>query len=246
MNRGDQSAAGDAGNGSGSADGAGEAILAVEGAGPDWRTRARVVEFVVLFLVAPSLLAMWMRPSMIFPAIWSLAAVCLVVLLRDKGFDRRRLWNATGVRPRLRLILVQWGVASVLLAAGLWIVEPERLLDLPRRRPEIWLLVMIGYPVLSVYAQEVAFRAFFFHRYAGLFRSEWGLVAAGALVFGYAHIILQNWVAMGLSTVGGVLFGLTYLRTRSTLASCVEHALYGCFLFTIGWGHYLFGGSMLK
>jgi hypothetical protein len=37
-----------------------------------------------------------------------------------------------------------------------------------------------------------------------------------------------------MTLLGGTLFAFTYHRTRSLLACSVEHALYGCFVFTIG------------
>lgn len=36
----------------------------------------------------------------------------------------------------------------------------------------------------------------------------------------------------------GVLFAWTYERTRSTLAVSVEHALFGCWMFTVGLGSF--------
>jgi hypothetical protein len=47
---------------------------------------------------------------------------------------------------------------------------------------------------------------------------------------------------VGLSTVGGLLFVSTYLRTRSLLAVVWEHALYGIALFTVGLGRYFVTG----
>lgn len=48
----------------------------------------------------------------------------------------------------------------------------------------MWALVIVLYPILSVYPQELIFRAFLFHRYAPLFGNGVGLVAASAAAFG--------------------------------------------------------------
>jgi membrane protease YdiL (CAAX protease family) len=225
---------------------AGEPILD-EGlqAAPEVRKRYRSLELFAMFAVAPSLLANWMRPGLVFPAIWTLGAICLVALLFDRTFERRRLWNFAGVGSGLRPMLLRFCVLAPALALAIALLEPARFLQLPRQRPALWAAIMVGYPVFSVYAQEVAFRAFFFHRYAALFRSQWAFLGASALAFGYAHVILHNWIAVAFSAAGGLLFGLTYRRTRSLAAVCLEHALYGCFLFTIGWGQYLYGGAMV-
>lgn len=204
---------------------------------------ARWVELVLLFGVAPSLLAVFMRPYLVFPAIWLLFACCLSALLLDPSFDRRQLWNVKGMRGGMRRMLLTFCVLAPPATAALLLYDPARFLELPLHRTGLWALIMLGYPIASVYPQEVAFRAFFVHRYERIMPAR-ALVAVGAISFGYAHIIMLNWVAVIFSAVGGVLFTLTYLRTRSVLAACVEHALYGCALFTIGWGWYFYGGSL--
>ncbi|MBX3404383.1 MAG: CPBP family intramembrane metalloprotease [Phycisphaeraceae bacterium] len=206
----------------------------------------RSLECAALFAVAPTLLSVFMRPGLVFPAIWTLGLLCLLMLVFDPSFDRSRLWNARGAAGGLRRVMLRFLPCAAALTALLWAIEPARLLDLPRRNPMVWAVVMVGYPVLSVYAQEIAFRAFFFHRYAPLFAQRWTLIAAASLAFGYAHIIMNNWWAVVFSAIGGVFFGLTYARTNSLLAACIEHALYGCFLFTIGWGWYFYGGAIAR
>jgi membrane protease YdiL (CAAX protease family) len=93
---------------------------------------------------------------------------------------------------------------------------------------------MIAYPVCSVYPQELVYRAFFFHRYKGLFPNRLLMIGASALVFSYMHIVFQNSVAVMLTLPGGMLFARTYSDSRSTFAVSFEHALYGCFLLTAG------------
>lgn len=204
---------------------------------------SRAIEFAAMFVAAPAGLAFFMKAWMVFPAIWLLAAICLLVLLRDPTFERRQLWNAGGVRRAARLVGLSFAVAAPVLAGVLLMFEPDRLFSLPRRNPTLWAIIMVGYPILSVYPQELAFRAYFFHRYAAIFPSKL-LILASALAFGYAHIILHNWIAILFTTVGGLLFATTYARTRSLLATCLEHALYGCYIFTVGWGWYFYGGSI--
>jgi membrane protease YdiL (CAAX protease family) len=205
---------------------------------------ARVIEFILLFFAGPAALAVVMRPAFLFPAVWALGGLSLILLLRDPTFDRRTLWSARGLRAALPRMIFWFVLGAVVLTGLLLLRSPAEVLRLPREHPGLWLLILAIYPALSVYAQEVAFRALFFHRYALLFRTQWAMIAASAIAFGFAHVILLNWTAILLSTAGGILFGRTFWRTRSVLATCVEHTLYGWFLFTIGWGQYLYSGSM--
>jgi uncharacterized protein len=203
----------------------------------------RLVEALVLFVAGPSLLAASHRPGLLFPAIWTLGAVCLVILLREPRFVRGYLWNWTGAKAYWRSIWPRFLLAAALLTFILYLREPSRLLALPRHKPGLWALILLLYPVLSVYPQEVAFRAMFLHRYEGLFPARVALLTASASAFAFAHIVMRNWWAIGLCFVGGLLFAGTYTRSRSLAAVCIEHTLYGWFLFTVGWGVEFYSGS---
>jgi membrane protease YdiL (CAAX protease family) len=68
-------------------------------------------------------------------------------------------------------------------------------------------------------------------------------VAASAFAFGYAHIIFLNWIAVAMTTFGGFLFARDYTRHRSLSLVCLEHALYGCLIFTVGLGRFFYSGA---
>jgi len=97
---------------------------------------------------------------------------------------------------------------------------------------------------LSVYPQGLLYRAFFFERYASLFPGKWVMVLASALAFAFLHIIFRNWLAVGLTFLGGLLFAMRYAETGSLATSSFEHALYGCWLFTVGLGQYFYHGAV--
>ncbi|NIR70804.1 MAG: hypothetical protein GWN62_33160 [Aliifodinibius sp.] len=63
-----------------------------------------------------------------------------------------------------------------------------------------------------------------------------------ALVFSFLHMVYGNWIAIGLSFGGGILFGLTYKRTQSLFWVTAEHVLYGWLVFTLGLGNYFYEG----
>lgn len=214
------------------------------------RRVGRWVELIGLFFLAPGALAWAIHAGvlsargLVFPAIWGLGLVALALLLLDKTFCRRELWNWAGVRAVWPGVVVRFLLSALALTVLLALLRPELMLRLPRERPEIWVMVMLGYPIVSVYAQEIAFRTLYFHRYAPLFRSTRLMLAVNAVLFGWAHVIMLNGYAVGFSIAGGLLFAWTYHRSRSTAAVCLEHALYGCFVFTIGWGSFFFGGAV--
>jgi len=169
----------------------------------------------------------------------------LIVLLRDPDFDRQKLWNRQDFGRHLQRSVLMFVPAAALLALLAYLFAPELLLQLPLQRPALWILVLVLYPLLSVYPQEVVFRTFFFHRYRSLFPRPTTMILASGIVFGLAHLFFGNWLAPVLTTLGGFLFATTYQRSSSTLQAFLEHSLWGDFIFTLGLGWYFYGGSIV-
>jgi membrane protease YdiL (CAAX protease family) len=200
---------------------------------------AHAIEFVLLFFVAPTAFAFTRHRIPAIPALWVLTAWCLYVLLNDPLFPRERLWNPAPLRQHLPEIL---GLFALAVAIGIVLIlrfRPTLFLSFPRRNPSRWGLLMVAYPVLSVYPQGIVFRAFLFERYRDIFSPRWAIVLASALAFAYMHIVFRNYLALVLTLLGGFLFAFRYLQTGSLFVSSFEHALYGCAVFTIGVGRSL-------
>ncbi len=105
------------------------------------------------------------------------------------------------------------------------------------------MIVLLLYPLLSVIPQELVYRTFFFHRYGPIFgRHRWVLVLTNGALFGFAHIIFNNWIAVVGSAVVGSIIAYRYWMTRSFWAAWLEHSLYGCLIFTVGLGMFFFTG----
>lgn len=202
------------------------------------------IEALVLFAALPTLLAHdgFHRPTL-YLTLWVCCIYCYAALLYSNQLDWSTLWHGTGwsrrqIRQAAGRFCLATGFALIMLAA----VYPEHLFDFPRTKPAMWAMVMIFYPLLSVVPQEFVYRIFFFRRYAALLPNPKLMIAANALAFAYMHIVLQNWVAPLLSLIGGAIFAYGYQQHRSLKWAALEHALYGCMLFTIGLGWFFFRG----
>lgn len=197
-----------------------------------------------MFFIGPLAYMLFLsKPEYLFPALWALFAVCLTLLLLDQKVDRSKLWRGAGSLG-LKQLFLQFVVLAIALSIAVALFMPEKLLGLPRMNTGLWATIMIAYPIASVYPQEIIWRVFFFHRYREIFQNRWVMIVASAAAFGFVHIVFENWIAVAMTMVGGLLFGLTYDRTRSALLTSVEHALYGCFVFTIGIGEYFYSGAV--
>lgn len=205
----------------------------------------RWVELVALYVLAPAAYARWglefARP---IPIVVAAALAAWLTLRADPSFDRRELWRGEAVRAALpgialRVLLGGAGLVALVLA-----LAPDDFLDFPRQRPLLWALVMVAYPVFSVYAQELLWRTFFFHRYRAIL-GDGALWIASGLLFGFMHVVFRHWIAVAATLVGGLFFAWSYRRHRSLAAVCLEHALFGCLLFTVGLGSYFYSGAAL-
>lgn len=207
--------------------------------------RAQLLEMMVLFGGGPLVVAV-LPPWAVLPAIWAAALGCGYALRRlndvaPAGWDERlrgprARWVAQRLVPRTALgCLALYGLALAVLPRPLW--------SLPRTLPGLWAALMLGYALLSAYPQEVVFRRFFWLRYRDLFGTARARVWASAAAFGFAHVVLHNALAVGLSFVGGLLFADTYRRSRSLRLVALEHAVYGAFLFTVGYGSVFYAGA---
>jgi len=204
------------------------------------------MEGLVLFGGIPAALFL-LRESLshlVIPILVAFGLFCGAVLWRDPGFGRDRFWGAFPAWDDLRAVFVRLGAGGGGLTAVLWMATPDLLLAFPMQRPLIWAAILIGYPLFSVYPQEIIFRAFLFHRYRFLLPSPATRIAASALLFGWAHVLFGNWTAPLLSTAGGLLFAWTYHRSGSLRLVAIEHALWGGFLFTVGLGRYFYSGGL--
>jgi len=201
------------------------------------------VEFLIVFWVGPALFTFTRHRIPAIPALWVLLAYCLFVLLRNPRFDRKQLWDTSGfwqTAPAILCLFAPVVVSGVLLVLRF---TPGTFLNLLRSNPLVWSLVMILYPLFSVYPQGIVYRVFIFSRYRALFGPGWAIVLASATTFAFVHIVFRSPLTLALAFLGGLLFAIRYLQTGSLLISSFEHALYGCAIFTIGLGRWFYYGA---
>ena len=200
------------------------------------------IEFFVLFFALPLGFRFKPFPFPPIPALWLLTCFCLYGLLTDPTFDRSLLWNPKAISRFGPQILITFICVASLVAAAVFFFQPEWLFSFVRRRPILWILILVFYPVFSVYPQSVVYRAFLFQRYRRLFPHHLTMVVASAIAFAFVHIIFRNPIAVSFTLIGGVLFAWRYYESKSLFTSSLEHALYGCWMFTIGLGEFFYRG----
>lgn len=201
-------------------------------------------ECFALFALVPTLLAQYPfhRPTL-YSALGMTCAYAFLILTRDHAFSWRILWQGGGwPQAERRRAAIRFAIATTLSLLLLALLAPQHLFNFPREQPEMWAAVMIMYPLVSVIPQEFVYRSFFCRRYAPLFPAPWTMIAVNAAAFSYMHIVLQNIVAPLLCLIAGVIIAYGYAQHRSLRYAFIEHAAYGCMIFTVGLGWYFFRG----
>lgn len=204
-----------------------------------------IVELCVFFVATPLLLVLHTPNIPPIPLLWAVCIYTLVELWRDPSFERSELWNPRALGGQIVSILSLFAAGAVLLTWFAHRYAPLLFFAFFREHPGIWALLMVLYPVLSVYPQGVIYRVFVMHRYRSLLpldghKQEWALICLSACSFSFMHIVFRNPIAVVLTLIGGVIFARRQMRTRSLFVSSIEHALYGCFLFTVGLGDFFY------
>ena len=207
-----------------------------------------ISEFIFLFLLIPLIIYRY-RLKLKYYYVFILLVVfliCLVLLLTENKFNLSALYFfgfSTGVMER---ILVRFFAGGIILSVLQYQINRKAFFHFPKKHFWMWILVILTYPVISVYPQEIIYRLFIFHRYGVFFEDPVTFILISSIAFAYLHIIFGNYIAPVLTLFGGLMFASTFYDSGSIIMSSIEHALWGDLLLTIGLGKYFYSGAIKK
>jgi hypothetical protein len=198
----------------------------------------RLFELLILFVGIPVSFTLefpvWLKMTIGLLGFGYVVFVLLRIEKKQFKISDNLNWKQFWKQTLLKLI----GIAIV-TTLYMWIFDSSNLYIVIRNKPMLWGVIVFIYSLFSVYPQEVIYRTFFFQRYEGLFKSERLFILINAALFSLAHLFFRNALVMLLTFLGGILFALTFKKTKSTFLVSIEHAIYGCWLFTVGMGEIL-------
>lgn len=196
------------------------------------------LELFIIFILIPTSFAMdyspWLKLGIgVFGFIYVIYVLLKIENLNfkiSKNLNWKSFWKNTAVK--LALI-------SILTILFVWFTDRESLFIVMLNKPIKWFAILFFYSLFSVYPQELIYRTFYFKRYYSLFENKKVFVFVNAILFALAHLFFGSVLVIILTFLGGLLFCFTYKNTQSTLLVSIEHAIYGCWLFTVGMGEML-------
>jgi len=198
----------------------------------------RWVEFVILFFGIPLLI--FLDKEFIHPSILILPVLLFIFLILRKSTDFRfkELFRWGISRSVLIRNVIILGLGLLLMLGYVMLFEKEKLFNLPRAKPWIFVAMCFFYPVFSAFGQEIIYRTFLFRRYTRILPREWHIILASGLSFSFLHIVYYDPVSLILTFVGGVYFAKIYYHTRSVLFTSLLHGVMGIIVFAVGLGQY--------
>ncbi|APY00457.1 CAAX prenyl protease-like protein [Lacinutrix venerupis] len=201
-------------------------------------TRYKLIEFFTIFVVIPVSFTLsfsfWIKAVI---AIIGFVYIIYVLL----NIEKNKFKIAKDLKWKLffKITIIKLIVITMLTIAFVYFFDKENLFKVVINKPIMWLILLFVYSIFSVYPQELIYRTFYFQRYESLFHNKKLFIFINAILFSLAHLFFKNTLVIILTFFGGLLFAFTYKKTKSTLLVSIEHAIYGCWLFTVGMGEML-------
>ena len=196
---------------------------------------ALAFELIVLFVLLPILYWLnWVPIHKLIPLVM-LFVYCSLFLFKYNRVQPER-W---ALRGNWNMILWRFVIVAIVVFMTLMFLPGHAVVaDFEGNKNLV--IMMILYPFLSAFPQEVIFREFFFYRYRLLFKRDAVMYVSGVILFAFAHIYFTNWIVIAFTLVGGIIFSQTYLKTRSLLMVTIEHTLYGLLILASGLTDYFY------
>ena len=162
--------------------------------------------------------------------------IYVIYYLLKVGKNKFKISTRIDWKPFWKATLVKFLLIILITTLYVYFTDSSQLFIVLRTKPLLWVIILFVYSLLSVYPQELLYRTFFFQRYQSLFKNDNLFLFINAIIFSLGHLFFKNALVIVLTFLGGLLFAFTFNKTKSTFLVSVEHAIYGCWLFTVGMG----------
>ncbi|MTI24155.1 CPBP family intramembrane glutamic endopeptidase [Fulvivirga kasyanovii] len=195
-----------------------------------------IVELLFLFVAIPLFTKYQLKGFYNLVPLLVVAVILLVTLLKDQSFHNRQFVRLVPVN--WKLLITRFLIISAVIYIAIRVFQEELLYYLPQEKPEKYLLAIALYPLWSVIPQEIVYRAWYYHRYSELFPNVKLAVFVNSLLFGFTHIVFDNWIAVSGAFAVSFIFSHTYRKYNSLLTVIIEHFFYGVMIFSLGLGKF--------
>ncbi|WP_157054222.1 CPBP family intramembrane glutamic endopeptidase [Ruegeria sp. 6PALISEP08] len=203
------------------------------------------LEFGLFYVGLPLLIAVLFPPNWMFPALFALTGLGIVLLHRTPGFQWAEL-RYDWANWSLREVALFAAIMTVFCVGLIHVTRPDAAFFLVIHRPEMLAFIWAGYPLLSALPQELLFRPLFFRRYHAILPNRRAAYLLNAAVFSFAHLMYWSWIVALMTFAGGLLFTWAYRQRGSFFYAVLLHAIAGNIIFAVGLGVYFYSGNVQR
>lgn len=195
-----------------------------------------IAELLLLFVAIPLFTNYQLKGIYNLVPLLIVAVILLIILLNDQNFQNNQFVRIVPVN--WKMLIVRFIITSAAVFTFIYFFREKLLYYLPQEKPEKYLLAIGLYPFWSVIPQEIVYRAWYYHRYSRLFPNMKLAVVVNSLLFGFSHIVFDNWIAVIGAFLVSFIFSHTYKKYNSLLIVIIEHFFYGVMIFSLGLGKF--------
>lgn len=199
----------------------------------------KLAELLSLFLILPLLMKYNIIPLPRLVLLLLVFIGVLIVSIKLNYLDKK--WYR--IPPLERRYVLKMGVIALVsflfFISYIYFFLEQKPFVLLRKRPYLMLIIALFYPLVSAFPQELIYRTFFFARYKSIF-TEKQLLVSNMLAFSFLHIIYNNYPAIILTLLAGLIFTLNYHRKGSLMLVTIEHSIFGLIVFITGMGQFFY------
>ena len=192
-------------------------------------------EHLLLFVIFP--IALVFDYSIYIKLVIGLLALIYVIFIsvKHKYFKKLQV-NKRHKQIFFKHLAIKFLIIVLLTFLITFIFYKEALFNAVKSNLPRYFIILGVYVFFSVIPQEFIYRKFYFQRYQNLFKNDTQLIIINTLVFCLGHLFFKNLLVLLITLVGGLVFSLSYKKFQSFKWICLEHSLYGLWLYTVGLG----------
>ncbi len=199
-----------------------------------------IFEILVIFIGLPILMYYNAIPLPRLLVLLSVFILTLIISINQKYLTKSSFNLRVADKKYIIFSSLAYLGTFCLLVAYLHFFRADLLFNIIRHKPKLIFLIIVFYPLVSAFPQEVIYRTFFIKRYKSLFNTKWQMLLVNTLLFSFLHIIYDNWYAIILTLVGGFIMTYNYYRNKSLMLVTIEHSIFGLIVFISGMGKFFY------
>ena len=194
------------------------------------------LEFLFIYIIPPLVIIYLKEKYLLYLFLFFFCSIAFILLKKEKKKSLKEFFGKIEFKSlKFNLLFFIFAIHIYALMIGL-----NSFYSMPIENIKLWIIIIIFYPIISVFPQEIIYRVLFVERYKKLFvsKKDYSQIV-NTFIFTYSHIVFQNHHAIIISAIASPIFYYQYTK-KSFLNCFIIHSLGGYLIYTVGLGDFFF------